>query len=294
MSYLKSCFKRLFCSPAFYAAILGTAVICLFSSVFDIKAGTMKSIIYMYTNYTKDELLAYKDMCSYSVFKNGLGSWLSMFSPVFAVFACVGIKSDEKSIGADLFFIHRVGKTRYNIGSCLFYLLSGGLTVFLGYGLFTGAVYLAFPHISEYSAESAELIISFEQNSIMETLYRLGGEGITVAAYLLEIFFYGMVCSAVPMAISVFTANKYLIICTPFFIKYAVDCLSGLFYSWAGSDPDNYKEVLAEIGGIIDPESVVTIFSNNYSMIPILLLNTAVIAAMSIFYCIYNQRKQNV
>lgn len=286
----------MFCSPAFYAAILGTAVICLFSSIPDIKSGTMQSILYIYTHYTKDELLLTSNLCSYVIFKQGLPGWLSMFAPVLAAFAAVGVKADEKSSRADLFFLLRIGKIKYNLGSCLFYLLSGGLTILLGYGLFVAAVYLMFPHISEYAANNVDFILSFSfgQGSIMEALYNLGGEWLTVAAYLLEVFIYGMVCSSVPMAISVFTENKYVIICTPFFIKYAINCLSSLFFAWASSNPENYNQGLYDIGEIISPEAITTIFSLNYNTVPILLLNTAIVAAMTIFYCIYNQRKQNV
>lgn len=296
MSYLISCFKRLLYSPAFYAAAVGTAVICMFSPIYDPKSGEFENILYVYTHCTKSELLTSTWSSSYSVFKEGLGGWLSMFSPVIAAIASVGIKSDERTSRVNRFFIQRTGRSKYNVGSCLFYLLSGGITVSLGYGLFAIAVYLGFPHISEYPAENAAFYMetAFEQGSIMEDLYKLGGEGLTVFAQLLEIFVYGIVCSAIPVAASVFTDNKYVIVCTPFFLKYAANYLSLLLTSWSYRDPWNPNEALAQIGSVINPDAVTTVLSYKNNLVQILLLNTVLVAAASLFFCICNQRKQNV
>lgn len=296
MAYLRSCFKRLFYSPAFYAAVLGTALICMFSPIYDPCGGEFENIFYIYTHSIKSDLLTYAELSSYSVFRSGLGGWLRMFVPVTAALASVGIKSDEYGSGAHLFFLHRRGKIKYSVESCLFYLLSGGLTVFFGFVVFGIAVYLRFPHISEFSAADAAFVfeMSFWQGSAMESLYKIGGEGLTVLAQLLEMFFYGVMQSAAPMVISVFTENKYVVICTPFFLKYTVNHLSLLFTHWAYSDPQSPNEALAQLGNIIDPEAVTAFLSYNNNSVQIILFNILLIAGASLFFCIYNQRKQNV
>lgn len=296
MNYLVSCFKRLLRSPAFYAAVIGTAAICMFSPLFNPTSSELENILFVYFKCTKDDFLGSTSFCSYQVFYDGMGGWISMFSPVIASIAAAAIKSDEVTSGMNKFFIHRVGKIKYNISSCLFYLLSGGITMAFGYGLFGIAVYVMFPHISAYPAESADFFIEylFQQGSIMETLYGFGGEAALIIAYLGVIFFYGAVRSAVPMAISVFTNNKYIVICTPFFLKYTVNLLSSLFYSWARTDPAGFNEPLSNIGNIINPEALPTALFFNDNMAQILLLNTALIIAAALFFCICGKGERNV
>lgn len=294
--YLLTCLKKLFGSLTFWAGVLGTAVICMLSGVyFNPQNGQTESVIAIYSHYTKEALLQNVQFSFHSIFSAGLGSWLKLFMPVIVSIAVVNIKLDEQGSGIWRFTEHRIGKWKYHIGTCLFYLLSGGLTLLFGYGLFGLIVYLLFPPLSEYPVEQMQYYLdnAFWQESIMQKLYLSGGLPLTVVMQLAEIFLYGAVGTAVSLLLSSFADNKYVIICTPFFLKYVLNQFcTKLIYS-AYADQAQPKEWLGEIASIIDPEAVTNILSYSHHIVIVLLLNVGVVLLSGILYCVIRNRRES-
>lgn len=292
--YLVTCFKKLFRSPAFWASVIGTAVICMFSELYnDIHSGSTKTVIEMYMQYTRNALLSDTILCSYSVFLTGFGNWPAMFVPVIVSISSISICIDERKSGMWRFTLHRIGRIRYSIGECLFILLSGGLALTLGYGIFGALAAIMFPPLSAYPAESAQIFIetTFRQNSAMAGIYQSGGLAFCALAQLAETFFYGAVCSAAAMLLSAFCENKYIIICTPFFLKYALNQFSIMLSCKAFEDPMNFNEKLSEFANVINPDTAKSFL--NYSQNPFgaVILNAAYMIVLSVLFCAIRIRR---
>lgn len=292
--YTLTCFKKLLVSPAFWATVLGTTVICMFSELYrDPQSGSAKTVIEMYLQYTRNAFLADPKLCSYSVFKTGFGGWLTMFAPVLVSLSSVGICADELKSGMWRFTLHRIGSARYSIGSCAFILLSGGLTLTLGYGLFGIFSAVMFPPLSAYPAESVSLFTetTFFRESAMSSIYQIGGFPLCTAAQLAETFFYGVVCSAAAMLLSAVSENKYVVICTPFFLKYGLNQLSTVLSYKAIEDPMNFNENLLKFANTINPDAASSFLSSSENTLGIIVVNTAFVICLSVLFCVIRIRR---
>lgn len=287
--YILTGIKKLFSSPAFWAAVLGTAMICMFSEIYyDTQSQSVKTVIEVYLQYTRNALLGNTELCSYSVFTKGFGSWIAMFVPVIVSISSIGILIDEKKSGMWRFSLHRVGRIRYSISGCLFVLLAGGLTLVLGYGLFGILSAIMFPSLSEYPAQTAAQFseMTFRQGSAMSGIYSMGGFPLCIAVQLAQTFFYGAVCSAAAMLLSAVSENKYVIICTPFFLKYALGQLSLALGYKAAENPMNFNEELSKFANIIHPDAANSFLYSAENALGIIILNLSFLSVSAALYCI--------
>lgn len=292
--YFVTCFKRLFRSPVFWLSVFGTAAICMFSELYVDPQGETKTVIEMFARYSKKAMLADAKLCSYNVFVAGFRGWLTMFAPVIVSISAVGICIDERKSGMWRLTLHRTGRIRYSISSGLFILLSGGLVLALGSGVFAILTAVMFPPLSTYTAEDVSFFtgLMFRQGTGMYGIYKAGGLPLCIAVQLGETFFYGMVCSAAAMLLSVFCENKYVIICVPFFLKYALDQLSASLFIRAADDPSGYNEKLSNLAELIDPDA-----ANSFLSYPedqpqkILLINAGFVLILFIMFCTIRTRR---
>lgn len=291
--YLATCFKKLFRSPIFWCSVVAAAVICMFSELYyDSQTNVTKTVFEMFTQYTKTAMLSNVELCSYSVFIKGFGTWVAMFVPVIVSLASISICIDERKSGVWRYVLHRAGTTRYGIGGCLFILLSGGIALSLGYALFGALAAIMFPPLSAYPSESAEFFIELNfSRGAMSGIYRSGGLPLCAAAQLTEVFFYGMVCSATAMLLSAVCENKYVIICTPFFLKYALDQLSTLLLVKAIEDPESINEELMSFAQIIDPEASKSFLNDAEHQPAVVIVNAAYLLILSAVFCVIRIRR---
>ncbi len=292
--YTLTCFKKLFTSSMFWVSVIGTAMICMFSELYhDFQSGSVKTVIEMYLQYTRNAMLSDTKFCSYSVFVNSFGKWLAMFVPVIAALASVSICMDKRKSGMWRSVLHRVGRVRYSIGGCLFILLSGGLVSALGYGLFGIFAAIMFPPLSAFPAESAVFFteMTFQQGSAMYSIYQTGGFPLCAAAQLAQTFFYGMVCSAAAMLLSTISENKYVIICTPFFLKYALGQFAETLGIKALEDPVGINEKLLRFSNIINPNAAKAFLNYTEDSLITFIINAAFTVILSILFCVIRIRR---
>lgn len=290
--YLVTCFKKLFRSPAFWLSVAATAVICMFSELYRDPQGKTKNVIEMFMQYSKNAMLSNVELCSYSVFIRGFGNWVAMFVPVIVSIASINIFVDERKSGIWRYELHRTGRTRYSIGGCLFILLSGGVVLTLGYALFGALAVIMFPPLSAYPEESAELFVEmYFSQGVMSGIYRSGGLLLCSAAQLAEVFFYGAVCSAAAMLLSAVSENKYIVICAPFFLKYALDQLSTLLLVKAIEDSAESNKELMNFAQIIDPDASKSFLSDTEHLLAVIIVNAAYLLILSALFCIIRIRR---
>lgn len=294
MSYLFYCIKKLLKSPAFWASILGMTVVCLFSGIYVFAAeGVEETVIGMFTKYSRKALLESSSLCSYAVFSGGFGVWAAMFAPVFAALSSISINVDERKSGMWRFSLQRSGKARFCGGSCAFVLISGGLTLMLGYGLFGILAAIMFPPLSAYPAEIAADFAgyTFRPGSAMEAIFNVGGLPLCAAAQLCETFLFGMVSAAAAMLISSFCENKYIVICTPFFLKYSLAQISTLLFYKANEDPMNNNEKLRSFANMIEPNGIKHFLSGTEKVLAVIIINAAFVCITVLCYCVIKGRR---
>lgn len=295
--YFVTCFKRLFRSPMLWLSALGTAAICMFSELYVTPQGETKTVIEMFMQYSKNAMLADVKLCSYNVFVTGFRGWLTLFVPVIVSISVVGICIDERKSGMWRLTLHRTGRIKYSISGGLFILLSGGLVLVLGSGIFAALTAIMFPSLRLYTAEDVSFFtgLMFRQGTGMYGIYMAGGLPLCAAVQLAETFFYGMVCSAAGMLLSVLCENKYVIICIPFFLKYALDQFSTSLFLKAADDPMGYNERLSNLAELIDPDA-----ANSFLSYPgdqpgmIVLINAGLVVILFSLFCIIRIRKADV
>lgn len=292
--YLATCFKKLFRSPMFWLSAAAAAVIFMFSELYRDPQGKTKTVIEMSVRYSKNAMLADTKLCSYNVFITGFHGWLTLFVPVIVSISAISVYIDERISGIWRLTLHRTGRVRYSVSGGLFILLSGGLTLALGSGLFAVFTSIMFPPLSAYPTESANLFIeyTFSRGTSMYGVYQIGGLPLCTVVQLAETFFYGMVCSAAAMLLSAFCENKYVIICTPFFLKYSLDQFSTALFVNATDDPTGFNERLADFAQIIDPDAANSFL--NYlsdSCGKIVLLNAGFMSVLFIMFCVIRIRR---
>ncbi len=298
MAYLFNCLRRLLRAPAFWVAAAGAFALCLFSPIFYLKTDTAYSIFDIFKNYTKIAMSEQTDLYSYEVFNSCFkGDYFSMFAPVIVSIASVNLKADERNSGAWRYFLHRSGKMAYYVGSGLFYLLAGGMVLLFFSALWGIFTYAALPGLSYYSQEQADFIVHFSlcpAGSIMEKLYHCGGFPLMIAAQFLEIFIYGMVQSAAAMLVTLLTENKYLIICTPFFLRYALNQgMRMLPYIGTTLQIPFSRDTLRRIANTLDPEAVIHLFTYADNFWGILILNLSYLLVCIGIFCLFSYRKGN-
>lgn len=292
--YLVTCFKKLFRSPVFWLSVAATVVICMFSELYRDPQDKTKTVIEMFLQYSKNAMLADTQLCSYNVFITGFHGWLTLFVPVIVSISAISIYIDERKSGVWRLTLHRTGRVKYSISGGLFILLSGGLALALGSGLFAAITAMMFPPLSAYPAESVNLFteFTFSQGTSMNGIYRAGGLPLCTVVQLAETFFYGMVCSAAAMLLSAFCENKYVIICIPFFLKYALDQFSTALFVKAFDDPTGFNEKLSSFAEMIDPDAANSFLNySNVSLGKIVLLNAGFIVVFFILFCIIRIRR---
>lgn len=294
MSYLFYCLKKLLRSPAFWASVVGMAAVCLFSEIyFNARTSTSETVIGMYTKYAREAFLEDTSLCSYAVFSHGFGTWAAMFAPVIAALSPIAIAADERKSGMWRFSLHRAGRARFCGGGCAFVLISGGLAITLGYALFGAMAAIMFPPISAYSPEEAEMYFEFAfwEGSAMSAFFKAGGLPLCVIAQLAEAFLFGAVSAAAAMLLSSFCENKYIVICTPFFLKYSLSQIVSVLLMTAVSDPDSYNEKLHKFANIIQPDGAKHFLSYSENVLWIIIANAAFLGVTVIGYCLIRGRR---
>ena len=290
--YLTVCFRKLLRAPLFWVGAAGSAVICLFTGVYrNPVTQDSETVLYVLTHYTKTAMQQDVQLCADLVFRSGIGSWLPMFMPVIVSMAAVGIRLDEQNSGVWRFAEPRTGRQRYHLGTALFFLLAGGLTLLLGYALYGAVIFSCFPHISDYPAEQGGQILMslFSPESIMSRVYQAGDTALTAAVQLFEIFLYGASGAAASLLLVSFIQNPYVVICTPFFLKYA---LNGICNKLFAVSAEQQTAAFDKAANILTPESLLLICSYPQNMAWVLTLHAAVMLGAAVLYCVIRNRRE--
>lgn len=104
-------------------------------------------------------------------------------------------------------------------------------------------------------------------------------------------FLYGAVCAAPAIMFTGFIRNKYLVLCIPFFIKYAVSQTCIKLQSQAVSDYNNVDTEMLKISSIFNPDalSYLSDFGNDKKLV--LIYNGVLLFSAAVIYLITQSRR---
>ncbi|NLP26093.1 MAG: hypothetical protein GX365_01905 [Clostridiales bacterium] len=286
--------KKVVTSLGFYGCIIITFLVS-FTAVLNhnFEKNADESIINVFMNYNKSELLNTTNFSAYIAFEKGGNSWLSMFIPIIAAFSFIPLFCDQRESKSIRYSAFRVNKLSYNSGNFITAFISGGLAVMVGYALFGIAIYFMFPSLSEYSLgmQTDFMEMLKFQSEGLSSAYSKVGMPILVIAQLIEMFLYGAFSAILAFLLASIMRNKYLVLCIPFFLKYMLNQIVVKLYSQAFDNIENPKEILADIATIINPDAMNSIFNQNEYIFRIILLNVILLSLAFFSYNIVMNRR---
>lgn len=282
-------FRMIFTNYGFYICTAFTVVLCFCAGIYqDPRNNNEYSVIKSLVKFNREFMLRDSAFCSYRVAERGSGSWFSMFIPIISAFAFIPLVCDESESGFVRFSVFRSSKFSIRTSKFLSAFISGGLAVMLGYIIFTASVYVLFPNISEYSPEAQEMLK--EELSYSYPKFSKYGYIFLHLIKFTEIFLYGAVSAVPAVMLTCLMKNKYLVMCIPFFLKYAVTQTSAKLSARALSDWQTPDIKLSEFASVISPDALLNVFTSHL-MRQIFLYNGALLLFAFLFYMIVCGRR---
>lgn len=287
---IKSLLYKILTGYGFYICIIFTTVLSFSAEIYiDSVNGNKYSVFRALMDFDRDYMLTDTAFCSFEVMQKGSGSWLSLFIPIVASFSFVPLMCDEYEAKAIRFEVFRSSKACYHSSRFITACLSGGLAIMLGYGLFMWITYLLFPHINEYESGMQELY----REMLMYRFPDLTESGFTIIVVqkLASMFTYGAVCCAPVIMLTIIIRNKYLVMCIPFFIKYALNQTCIKLQTQATADYNNMDMELLHKVEIINPDALARLSEYGANKKSVLIYSGIIIAISFVVYLIVSLRK---
>lgn len=287
---IKSLLYKILTGYGFYVCIVFTVILCFSADIYeDFGNGNKYSAFKALMEFDRDFMFSDTAFCSLEVMQSGTGSWLSLFIPIVASFSFVPIICDEYDAKAIRFEIFRSSKLCYHSSKFIAACLSGGLAIMFGFGLFAAIEYLLFPNISEYESgmqQMYEEMLIIQYPDISESGYTM-----VVVQKLISMFVYGAACSAPVMMLTIIVRNKYLVVCIPFFIKYALNQICSKLQTQAVGDYKSMDMELLRAVGIVNPDALARLSQYGEDKKYVLIYSGSIIAISFIVYMIVALRK---
>lgn len=287
---IKSLLYKILTGYGFYICIIFTTVLSFSAEIYiDSVNGNKYSVFNALMSFDRDYMLRNTVFCSTEVMLKGSASWLSLFIPIVASFSFVPLMCDEYEAKAIRFEVFRSSKACYHLSRFITACFSGGLAIMLGYGLFMGIAYLLFPDISEYESGMQEIyreMLMYQFSELSESSFTL-----IVVKKLTLMFMYGAVSCAPVMMLTIMVRNKYLVMCIPFFIKYAVNQTCIKLQTQATADYNNMDTELLHKVEIINPDALARLSEYGGDKKNVLIYSIIIIVISFAVYKVASLRK---
>lgn len=275
MSLLRS-FKiqctKIFTDPLIVVCSLLVLALCCITDVFnDIDSGKEYSVITMLLTRNISDFSESNAIVCENVIRSAMSGWLIMFTPIICVLPFVKSISKEKT-SYKRFEMVRCGKNAFTLSRFLAGALSSGVILSVGYGLFMLLSALLFP--------SAVLVGG--------NMVRIALRGMSVSGFIFSrlagAFLIGTVCFLPAYLMSLYSSNKYMIICIPFMLLHFYNVLINRIISGTESDIKKYVQLFL-VNGIFKA------YENRLVKYEILL--AGLLIALSVIFGILTVRKRN-
>lgn len=240
--------KKICTSYGFFSCVIFTVVLLFSAQIYvDPMTQNRYSVIRAAFEYTRERMCSIDELCAESVIQNARSGWFTLFAPITAAFCFVPIISAERDEKAVRFQIIRTSKAKYFFSQFFSGIISGGIAVLIGYIIFAAAAAFLFPSAAEI--QSAGIEFNF-----------------TKAALLM--FLFGAFWSIPAMLLASVIRNKYLVLCIPFFLKYALSQTSQMLLQNAVAG--DFDEKIYKLANIINPDGILWI--SDYTRLNVILV----------------------
>lgn len=269
-------FRKILTSRGFRLCV-GMTVVLLFSAEVYTDGATQSrySVFRVITDIPSEEFASNYMLCDIMVIGNARFGWLSMFAPILAGFCFVPQMCAECEENAVRFQIFRSSKLKFSVTQFLSGIISGGTAIALGFIIFGGAVFLLFPSVSEMA--------EYE-------MFFLEGAEFCFPKNILEAWLFGAFWSIPAMFLTSVMSNKYLILCIPFFVKYALTQTVQKLSQNAAANFEGVDEATLKFTNIVHPDGLLYI-SNPAERLPKALFFSIIAAVLFGAYLIISRKR---
>lgn len=261
--------RKIFSSPWFYLSTLLTIILLFCAEIYsDPSTLNRYSVINSLMTFDRDEMLRTAEFCGYNVIRSARSGWFTLFAPLSTAFCFVPLMCAERENNAVRFQVFRSSKMKYELSRYVSGTLSGGISAALGYAVFAGIVYLLFPDISQYSGLFTE-----QACGAADFLKPLFG-----------VFLYGTFWTMPAMFSLSVIRNKYIVMCIPFFIKYAAAQTVSMLSQSVYKDLEHINTAAAAFLSAINPNALLTVPEYASSQAGSIIFYAALSAAFLVGY----------
>lgn len=207
---LKCDLARVFLNRGFAAAVIATAVLCLFTQVyFDSSNGKAYSAAEALILLKRSRMAANIEFSPPVIIRNALSGYSAMLLPVTASFPFVFSFISEQNSQNILFTISRASRRKYCLSKFVSAISCGGFCTMLGVMLFGVFAYILFPN-----GNSSDIAAYFP-SGVFSALVKKA----------LSTFVYGMTSVLPGFFLCSLCKNPYIILCVPFLLKFVLETL---------------------------------------------------------------------
>ena len=199
---LKTDLYRAVAHADFWASALLVGALC-FTAEGCVDAGRSITVLELALSYPAEQIKSRFLLSGYHLFLAGIGPYNLMFAPILAALPSIPGFCLERRNGYLRLLLPRCGVTRRCLSLWLSALLSGGLVVTVGYGLYGLCCWILFPGLT---AETAQWLSAPVWSGVL--------------AQLAGAFFFGMVAALLPVLLAGVSKNAYFILCVSFALFY--------------------------------------------------------------------------
>lgn len=282
-------FRKAVTGYGFWICVGFTVILCFSANIYtDVIKKDRYSVFLALRTFDREFMLTDTSFCSFSVVHHAAEGWLSLFIPIIAAFAFIPLVCDEYEAKSVRFEIFRSSKKGYHLSRFVTSCLSGGLAVTAGFAMFSMLAFLLFPGLDDYSPAQREMFLETLSYAFPEI-----AEGIALPLLktIGAVFLYGMTAAVPAITLTAIIRNKYLVLCIPFFLKYAVvqSCIK--MQSQAISDWEHPDEALMRFVGIVNPDNLVFLSQTGDNKTAVLLYNGGLVLLGLIVYIFIQTRR---
>ncbi len=281
--------KMIFSSYGMYICILFTVILCFGTGIYmDSSTSNEYSVIKSLLTFNREYMLNNIELSAVYVSLHILNGWITMFIPIVAAFAYIPLICDEFESKTVRITVYRSSKLGYYSSKFITACISGGLSVLIGYIVSIILIFTLFPNTSEYSEDFQRIINEYIKSYYSDNINLNYIDILTLKCF--EVFIYGTLAAVPAILLTSITRNKYLILCIPFFLKYAVSQTCMKLYAKANSDFESTNERLLKVIDILSPDSLLQVFESQDKTYILFYNFILVIIAYAIYMLVYNRR----
>ena len=297
INLVKTDINKVILSYGFWISVVITTLLCFTSTLYVDNNNKEYTIIEVLMNFNKDWLLSNISYEAVKVMEVGLDNKLSMFVTIVSAFPFISSFCDEINSNFIRYVILRGGKIKYYISKLLCSMITGGMAIALGYGIFCIIVSNIFPSINEYPSQYLALYLAlyneeithYGQSLFTKNYYEIGNI-VIIISFLIQMFLYGAYATIPSYILSSFIRNKYVLLSIPFILKYIFDmwCSKVNILIWVEGKIKN--KIIIFLSNYCNLEILKGLFINKYIYIYVFSYIIIAILAGVIFSNIMKRR----